>query len=258
MQALPDQEVLHAPRFGCSLSTEDVAAADHVAPEQSTPAATLESRLLPRVPDQSQPLPVSSVSTSLQESLAGFGIATSAAVRNMPIATPPVPKVTTLRLPSFDLLGIAAPHPDSIYCLRKESLALLTPTGGAASPSHSSDPRHSQAVGRPLQVILGDPAPSVSPYLPLHTHFPATPPDDRGDIDWRSAGGATTAAGMDDTKPTGSTAPQDSALVQLPLCPENNLDSTDSSMPSGVAPWLRDVLPIIRTWTVGLCTVLDC
>lgn len=97
------------------------------------------------------------------------------------LPTPPLAEPERLRLPSFNLLGIAAPHPDDIEC--REVIAPFEGTAGFASPwldgsiddeqFQRPDCKHSTQPHRIFPTHTREVRPSLRPSLEL-----MTPPED--------------------------------------------------------------------------------
>lgn len=131
--------------------------------------------------------------------------------------TPPAAKAGhNLKLPSFEMLGIAAPHPDRIGSNFHDQAALI----GAGPLSKPEDPLHltSPELSRPQLPSFGshsritpdDSTGSVSSHDPSRklalptAGTPFTPPDDSKIIDWGSFAGVRTAAAGIEAQPSTS------------------------------------------------------
>lgn len=113
--------------------------------------------------------------------------------------TPPIVKAAhSLRLPSFDLLGIANPHPDRFTRNHDQYF----PGIGAGPLSNPADPLHAQSpilsrARLPAETAAAETLPNPSKATQrslqqiVHTF---TPPDDRGTIDWSALPHVRTAA----------------------------------------------------------------
>lgn len=101
----------------------------------------------------------------------------------IPLSSPPVSRAShSLRLPSFDLLGIANPHPDCISCNPERLLNVADLSGSADSIGGSGGPELLD-ISRPAQADASCTARfhARSPQRTLRrstNHFPLTPPDD--------------------------------------------------------------------------------
>jgi len=228
------------------------------------------------------PAPVSSMSetpTPLLEIVPELGlsglVAGSVILPNSSSALPSsqIPKAArNLRLPSFDLLGIAAPHPDRIAPINHQP----TPFVGAGPLSQPEDPLHllkspfaeETPVSRSLtgapQTGQNSPAlqsransiPSISSdqVLPSHKNvqqyiLTTTPPDDNGNIDWTTSSDIKTA--------TLGSSDQGSTPMSIPIsshsAPSTTATSVETSgLPENLqagdpqnSPCLRDIVPFI-------------
>jgi hypothetical protein len=169
-----------------------------------------------------------------------------------------MPKILrNLRLPSFDVLGIAMPNAKIAHS-RKEIGSI---SSGAVLPSPTDDLLHipSSSVSypiAPLQPAIDDAPPqSHSPdrLLPVFkavrnyvlTH---TPPDDLGSMDW-SAPEMKTASSSSQNPSTsaqeGSTLPTGVDVAQGVESVPGMARQQSSSLRSGRVPWLRDALRVI-------------
>lgn len=244
----------------------------------SDPTALAASAISDAIP---QPLTtgslISEIPTPLQETLPDFGMSSlvGSVVPLNPAAlpTPPIAKASrNLRLPSFDLLGIAAPHPDRIASINYQA----TPFVGAGPLSHPDDPLHllespfrKEGVERRVLTEASPLAPSasliqplsestasISPDQLLSSHksiqqyiITTTPPDDEGKVDWgvtsnikASALGSSDQGSASVSNPTSSHGEPSTAAtsigtpgIQGPLQAANPPNS----------PWLRDVIALI-------------
>lgn len=178
---------------------------DHHNPPTSVPRRALASPPPPIRDDPSLPQPLPSPLPS-SESLdlptpplleTGPDLSLSFAGTALPsnhvsLPSPPIVKTSrSLRLPSFDLLGIAAPHPDRKNFDSSLSFASL----GAGPLSKPEDPLH--ALSPPLARIPPLDEPHVLPSPPAATSKPArgdvhhpvpvvTPPAESGTLNWGS------------------------------------------------------------------------
>jgi hypothetical protein len=140
-------------------------------PVQPFPLPAASARPLP-TPDESRPGPLD------------FDFAPS----TLPAAslpTPSIAKVHNLRLPSFETLGIAAPHPDRIPLHSQYSFSSL----GAGPLSKPEDPLHALSpLGRLPQLDGTDHLISSTP-LAAKAHIEqlvsvVTPPSEPGMLNW--------------------------------------------------------------------------
>ncbi|KAJ9643424.1 hypothetical protein H2199_004103 [Coniosporium tulheliwenetii] len=164
--------------------------------------------------------------------------------------TPPILKAAhSLRLPSFDLLGIANPHPDRLT----QNHDQYFPGIGAGPLSNPADPLHAQS---PLLSRARPPTESTVETLPnpskgiqrsvkqiVHTF---TPPDDRGTIDWSALPHVRTAA-MDSPARSDPEARSpgigETSASTAPPSPEPLYPSAEQA--SGDRPWLRGALEAV-------------
>jgi hypothetical protein len=178
-----------------------------------------------------------------------------------PLPTPPMTRPPiNLHLPSFQLLGIAAPNPYDIqfrpnhfnppFGLDPQSLpndAVLVEGQSLSTPFSILSP----TPGEPL--LLGPSHSSPSHKAVQQYVLTQTPPDDRGTIHWSSPN-ARTASGMESEGPTstGETTPLGNSILSS-VAPSNfmnlelNSSSRDISAFSGGAalPWLDKALPTL-------------
>lgn len=173
---------------------------------------------------------------------------------NVSLPTPPIAKAgRNLRLPSFDLLGIANPRPDRITSNPEQMFSLC----GGGSLSQSGDPlhMHDTSLSNAHSGILPDrpgnfPAVSSSHFKPNHKpvhHFihTFTPPDESGTLDWSSLARVTTqavespASGPDRPGPSRSVSASDTrhtgASARAPVTPAT----------LAASPWLKDALRVL-------------
>lgn len=168
LRALPSQLDLHSP------ADEDLSLeASHHAGNLGTglrtgPLGPHSDAVVPEVPPpiELKSLSETPLSTPSSELQPNFGIATTsalAAFAPVTLPTPPILKVPekhSLRLPPFDLLGIAVPHPDRKL---SEPEAYFAATIGAGPLSKPDDPLHDlspdAARARRLGELGGDSPP---------------------------------------------------------------------------------------------------
>ena len=209
--------------------------------------------------------------TPSHETLLDVGMSAAIALPSTDLAlpTPPIAKASrsNLRLPPFDLLGIAVPRPDRISTGNQQA----TPFIGAGPPSQPEDPLHlckspfdSELVARPS--LAAAPCPSKfhsesqlpSSHKPIQQYIlTQTPPDDNGKINWSATrntqaaplasqeqGGTlmshpSSSAGPSSSNEDSSTRPTSVGTPSFPGVP--GLATPQNS------PWLRDVIPLICT-----------
>jgi hypothetical protein len=187
--------------------------------------------------------------------------------------SPSIAKVSrNLRLPSFDLLGIAAPHPDRMASTNQQ----VTPFVGAGPLSQPDDPLHllespfreesvtqralteasSRAPSAPLLQPLSESTPLTSPEQLLPSSksvqqyiITTTPPDDNGKIDWTGASNVKIS--------TLGSSDQESATMSNPTSSHGEPSTAATSLGTpGIqggfqaanppnSPWLRDVIALI-------------
>jgi hypothetical protein len=228
-----------------------------------TPGAQDNADLAGGLPDAIPPAPealtvTSETTTPLREGLPDLGIASIVGSILPPEAALPTPPVARpsheLRLPSFEMLGIAAPHPDRIG----SNVTQTTPWIGVGPLSQPSDPLHLQsnaaAGGHAVVTTAVESTPgSLSPahLLPGHrsiqqyivTH---TPPDDSGKMDWTASEAKTAMPEQGSTSQASqkqATARTSTSAASTPgqdaatgLYRPNRQD----------APWLKEALHLIR------------
>lgn len=139
-------------------------------------------------PDDGIPSPLPERPPDLGLSFAGEAL--SPTLVSLPLPTPPAVKTShNLRLPSFDLLGIAAPHPDRPT---QQSISSFSPLG-AGPLSKPEDPLH--ALSPPFESRLhqldgtGEPCAASPPAARAHVEHPVsvlTPPAEPGTLNWGS------------------------------------------------------------------------
>jgi hypothetical protein len=192
-------------------------------------------------------------------------------VRDVAFPTPPIAKAAiNFRLPSFQMLGIAAPAPFDVFLNPNHSELPLN----SGSPSPPGDSMYPVLVGkrtlaRPLDFRppnVGDPPPWAAPTSLSQNHIAVqqfvlthTPPDEQGTINWGSTRG-TTAEGMDSDAPTPTeeTTPTGNIISQ-PSVSSTSMNLGLNSSPTGIPlyfgnmPWLGQALPAIRTSLILTC-----
>ncbi|KAF2024301.1 hypothetical protein EK21DRAFT_78991 [Setomelanomma holmii] len=178
---------------------------------------------------QPQPLPLPSAETPFREDHPEFDLNFAGLLpsTNVSLPTPTIVKTAhNLRLPSFDVLGIAAPHPDRFPLTPSHSYS--STTIGAGPLSKPEDPLH--ALSPPLDHCeQADTAASpfnsspkvaraqVDRIVPTYT-----PPSEPGTFNWRA---------LMSVRPAGLGSPPSSDPGRSP-----NLNLTASSTTPGQAP----------------------
>ncbi|KAF2475480.1 uncharacterized protein BDR25DRAFT_310843 [Lindgomyces ingoldianus] len=140
---------------------------------------------LPSGPSPSLPTPHQEHQLDLSLNFAGSALPST----NVSLPTPSIIKAGhNLRLPSFELLGIAAPHPDRIPLRQTHSFSSL----GAGPLSKPEDPLHalSPALSR-AQLVGADGTPSTANPETLKAQVvglipTVTPPTEPGTFNWGS------------------------------------------------------------------------
>lgn len=237
-------------------------------PDPTALSASALADAIPHPPATTSLIP--DTPTPSREILPDLGMSVIAATA---LPTPPIAKAarSNLRLPSFDLLGIAVPRPESISAGNQQA----TPFVGAGPLSQPEDPLHlrkspfgTEVDARPSLggtsplKLLSDSAPSnISVQVPSSHKsiqqyiLTQTPPDDNGKIDWSatsniqaaplasqaqgsapmsdpsSGNGPSSSNGNPSTKPTSLGTPGFPGAVQA-ANPQNS-------------PWLRNMVPLL-------------
>lgn len=218
---------------------------------------------------------ISETPSPLHETLPDFGLSSVVAsvVPSNPAGLPPPPIAKAgrnLRLPSFDLLGIAAPHPDRIAA----NVHQPTPFVGAGPLSRPDDPLHllkspfseeSSAelpvTESPSQQLIhphSESYPSTSPHNvpPSHKSIRqynlTTPPDNNGKLDWSTSARikAATVGTLEQgstpmSNPTSSHGEPSTAATSVGTL---GLQGSIPTANPPNAPWLRDVVALIGRW----------
>lgn len=156
---------------------------------------------------------------------------------DMPSSTgPSIPK-HSLRLPSFEALGIAVPHPD-----RKVSGVAEIPLIGAGPLSNPEDPLHIlspqiENAHRPSLSLRPKDAPTSSPDSSRRQikHFVATftPPEESGSSSWASALANVTTAALD--SPAQSDPERTTPGIAEAMNSETGTPSTTMPLPGPLA-----------------------
>lgn len=173
------------------------------------------------------------------------------------LPTPPIVKAAhSLRLPSFDVLGIASPHPDRIALRTNNSFSL-----GAGPLSKPEDPLH--ALSPPLahsQQLAGQGGlPATSPQA-SRAHIErlvptVTPPQEPGTFNWgtfvnvRTAGIGSPPSSDPGVSPNILTTA--SASSPAPAATADPLSVASLSDALGMAAWIERTKEIIsKTWHI--------
>ncbi|KAI8930812.1 hypothetical protein NX059_011835 [Plenodomus lindquistii] len=171
----------------------------------------------------------------------------------LPVAlpSPSIPRAAhMLRLPSFDVLGIAAPHPDRYPLRASHSLSSL----GAGPLSKPEDPLH--ALSPALDhMSLRDGAHHLSPTTPRATrgqldHLVSafTPPSEPGTISWASFVNITTAglgsppSSEPGVSPGLATTASTTAPGQAPIIVPTRASPSEGA---GMSDWVDEIKTII-------------
>jgi hypothetical protein len=161
-----------------------------------------------------------------------------------------------LRLPSFQMLGIAAPHPDNLAMGFDNSIISFR----AGSPSERDDSLHTTTTCLPtlnspwnnlMPRLLGSPIPPLQ-HPPAHKAvqqyvLTQTPPDDNYVIDWSTSSMKTTTGGRKEGQedPPHQIPPTDADATSTSLS-KMTLKPPDSSFSSKNGVWVNQALPSIR------------
>lgn len=237
-----------------------LAGSDHVVPRGLAPSSlTLFPSSLE--PNTSDPFPLPSrapkpLSTPVREDRPvdlRLHFAGSAALPSTDVSlpTPPILKTAhNLRLPSFDVLGIAAPHPDRIALQSFNSFSSL----GAGPLSKPEDPLHalSPPLARPQKFGgVNEPSPTspettrskVEHLIPI-----VTPPSEPGTFSWgsfvnvRTAGVGSPPSSDPGVSPSINTIA--SATSPGPVAVDD-LSVVELSDALGMAVWIEKVKEIL-------------
>ncbi|CAO2650041.1 Nn.00g013330.m01.CDS01 [Neocucurbitaria sp. VM-36] len=182
-------------------------------------------------------------------SFAGSGLPST----NVSLPTPTVVKTAhNLRLPSFDVLGIAAPHPDHISFRPQYSFSPL----GAGPLSKPDDPLHalSPPLDFPYQADGANDTPAASPKLARaqvgHIVPTWTPPQEPGTIVWgsfvnvRTAGLGSPPSSDPGVSPNLNLTASATAPGQAPIIVPTYAELSDAMR---MAAWVEDVKNTITT-----------
>lgn len=171
-------------------------------------------------------------------------------------ATQSSPKApSNLRLPSFQMLGIAAPHPND-YPVDLDCSVLPVDVGPISAPN---DPlRTANAV----QVVRNTPLNSFVPRLPgspvsAEQHSPAqkavrhyiltqTPPDDNGVMNWTTNPIKSIPSDQPNSQSGPTRLPASDADATPTRLPAMAFTPPHSSFLSGSGPWINQALPSLR------------
>jgi hypothetical protein len=177
-----------------------------------------------------QPFPSSSIApqplaSPAQEHHIDLSFAGTFLPTDLSLPTPNLARIThNLRLPSFDVLGIAAPHPDRIV----SSYNLPFSPFGAGPLSKPEDPLHAlsppleleRRADRPIKPLVQSPTAALTPLV--HPAPTFTPPAEPGTFTWGS---------LVNVKHAGLGSPPNSDPGVSP-----NLNTTASATAPGQAP----------------------
>lgn len=171
---------------------------------------------------------------------------------NVSLPTPTVLRTAhNLRLPSFDVLGIAAPHPDRYPLQSHHSFSSL----GAGPLSKPEDPLHALSPPLPAPFATDSPcatSPRATRTRLEHLVSTYTPPSEPGTITWGPFVNVRTAAlgsppssdpGVSPnlSTTTGATAPGHAPII----VPVSAAPDDEASM----ATWVDGIKTIISTYT---------
>jgi hypothetical protein len=179
---------------------------------------------------------------------------------NVSLPTPTVLRTThSLRLPSFDVLGIAAPHPDRIPQRTDQSFSPL----GAGPLSKPEDPLH--ALSPPIDFFKHADGDTITPVtspkaaravvghlVPTHT-----PPSEPGAISWgpfmnvRTAGLGSPPSSEPGTSPSLTTTA--STTTQAPIIVPTHDEFSDALR---MAAWIEEAKTTISKHIVIFHTCL--
>ncbi|KAF2873911.1 hypothetical protein BDV95DRAFT_489804 [Massariosphaeria phaeospora] len=214
-------------------------------------AASLDDpSLLEHCVTQPFPLPVASapaLTTPIDETRPDLSLSFAGSVlppTDVSLPTLPVDRAAlNLRLPSFDLLGIAAPHPDRIPLRSTHSFSSL----GAGPLSKPEDPLHalSPPIGRPYQRAGVERPPFASPQAARTQVEHLTPPTEPGTFSWGSFVNVRTAGLGSPPSSDPGLSPNlnvtGSASSPATMVPTDN----EVSAEVGIVPWVQKVKEII-------------
>ncbi|KAJ4373065.1 hypothetical protein N0V83_003356 [Neocucurbitaria cava] len=224
---------------------------------------------LPLASPQPLQTPILEDRPHLDLSFAGIGLPST----NVSLPTPTVVKTAhNLRLPSFDVLGIAAPHPDHFSSRPHYPFSPL----GAGPLSKPEDPLH--ALSPPLdfyhQADGAHDLPTASPKLARaqvgHIVPTWTPPQEPGTIVWgtfvnvRTAGLGSPPSSDPGVSPNLTLTASATAPGQAPIIVPTYAELSDAMR---MAAWIEDVKNIISkrllysvasTWLIVLANESEC
>lgn len=208
---------------------------------------------------QAQPLPLPSAQSPPYDNRPHFDFDFAAALpsTNVSLPTPPIVKTAhNLRLPSFDVLGIAAPHPDRFPLTPSHSFS--STTVGAGPLSKPEDPLH--ALSPPLdhyhQADTATDAPITSPRAARACvdHFISTftPPSEPGTFNWgavvnvRATGVGSPPRSEPGTSPNPNLTASATAPAQAPIIVPTSVEQSDAVR---MATWVEDAKNTISELT---------
>ncbi len=246
---------------GCAEAGEDVMMATGSAaqtpstsslPHNPLPDAVL---LAPTTPEETRDYRIPQHGTNFPMDVAEM-MNKPAQTMDLSLPTLPVPKAArNLRLPSFDMLGIAAPHPDRI---RSDAASLFSELGAGPlskpeDPLHELSPVHARArlgegrCGREKETAgPGQDLTNVN-HKTIHNLISTfTPPDEILAIDWTSNENAKTAAPeMEQTKSSSEKQDQhdgDSSQSVTPTVPKPSVVISTDAETGDLPTWLKGVV----------------
>ncbi|KAF1976861.1 hypothetical protein BU23DRAFT_626404 [Bimuria novae-zelandiae CBS 107.79] len=210
--------------------------------------ALLEPSLVPPFPlPASSPLDLPSPFHETQPDLSLGFAGTVLPASNVSLPTSPVVKTSpNLRLPSFDLLGIGAPHPDRIPLRSNYSFSVGSgPLSKPEDPLHVLSPRITQLDGA-YDLLSPRPAKAkVEHVVPV-----VTPPTEEGTFNWGSLVNVRTAAlgspPSSDPAQSPNLATEASAppLGSVPIVVPTTVEGSGAL---GMAAWTQSVKEILAT-----------
>jgi hypothetical protein len=171
-----------------------------------------------------------------------------------------------LRLPPFDVLGIANPHPDRISQHPSHPFEPI----GAGPLSKPEDPLHalSPPLARPQQSSGGKEPAARSPEAPrahIDQQIPTvTPPAEPGTFNWgsfinvRTAGVNSPPRSDPGVSPSINNTIASSASAGPASTPPDPLSVADLNDALGMAAWVETVKAIISKTPLSRCFVLLC
>ncbi|KAF2791570.1 hypothetical protein K505DRAFT_248630 [Melanomma pulvis-pyrius CBS 109.77] len=240
------------------LSPDQDAAVSAYCPEAAVhrePALALINQRSPPLGDPLQPFPLPAAAPfalptpdDTQSALCSLEFAASV-LPDPSLPTPPILKFAhNLRLPSFQSLGIAAPHPDRYPLYSHSSFSSL----GAGPLSNPDDPLHalSPPLGRHHQLDgtdeTSEPSPAVAKAHVEQLVPVVTPPSEAGMLNWgafvnvRTAGVGSPPSSDPGVSPSLTTTANTSATHIVPMM-------VDMSDTYPRAAWIEEVKEVITS-----------